>query len=272
MFGFTAQKAAKFLSVALCGGGLTIAAGSAAVAQGAPWFGREAQRDDVCVRLEAQLAALDRGADDGRAEQIRRYEDAANRQQAELDRMVAQSRRMGCESSGFFLFGGGQPPQCDQLSAEIQRMRTNLDRILGTLQQLRGGDTDRGEQRQAILIALAQNRCGPQYQTAAPQRPRGFFDTLFGGSAPPSAPGESPGAPPQSSTFRTVCVRKCDGSFFPISYATTPARFREDERACQRACPATEVALYVYRNPGEDIAQAVSIDGRPYTELPNAFR
>ena len=30
--------------------------------------------------------------------------------------------------------------------------------------------------------------------------------------------------------------------------------------------------LYSYRNPGEDISQAVSLNGQPYTELPNAFR
>ena len=30
--------------------------------------------------------------------------------------------------------------------------------------------------------------------------------------------------------------------------------------------------LYSYRNSGEDITQAVSISGRTYTELPNAFR
>jgi len=37
-------------------------------------------------------------------------------------------------------------------------------------------------------------------------------------------------------------------------------------------CPATEANLYAYRNPGEDINQAVSVNGQPYTALPNAFR
>src|SRR6202034_4501168 len=39
-----------------------------------------------------------------------------------------------------------------------------------------------------------------------------------------------------------------------------------------RESPATETQLFTYRNPGEDIGQAVSIGGAPYTELPNAFR
>jgi hypothetical protein len=37
-------------------------------------------------------------------------------------------------------------------------------------------------------------------------------------------------------------------------------------------CPASEVQLFTYRNPGEDVAHSVSISGQPYTSLPNAFR
>ena len=66
-------------------------------------------------------------------------------------------------------------------------------------------------------------------------------------------------------------MRTCDGFFFPISYSASPNRFPEDERACQRMCPAAEVQLYTYRNPGEEIAQAVSLSGRSYSDLPTAF-
>ena len=84
---------------------------------------------------------------------------------------------------------------------------------------------------------------------------------------PPSA---DLGAP--SGTFRTVCVRTCDGAYFPVSFATYQARFQDDERTCKALCPATEATLFTYRNPGEDINQAVSINGQPYTSLPNAFK
>ena len=75
----------------------------------------------------------------------------------------------------------------------------------------------------------------------------------------------------QGETYRTVCVRTCDGYFFPISYSTVPGKFPEDEKVCQRLCPASEAVLYSYRNPGEDVSQAVSSGGRTYSELPNAF-
>jgi hypothetical protein len=73
-------------------------------------------------------------------------------------------------------------------------------------------------------------------------------------------------------TYRTVCVRTCDGFYFPISYSTSPERFRADEQACQRMCPASEVSLYTYHNPGEEMSQATSLNGRRYSELPTAFQ
>jgi len=229
----------------------------------------------VCQRLEGQLAAIDRGAsgDPARAEQIRRYEEASNRQQSELDRMVEQSRRQGCESTGFFLFGGGNASsqQCVDLTRQIARMRGNLDRINVDLQRLRGGDSDRGEQRRSVMLALAQNNCGPQYRTAA-RAPGGFFDQLFGRGDANEPSGDLANPMVQGGTVRTICVRTCDGFYFPISYATNASRFREDEKTCQRMCPASEVMLFSYPTEGGDVAQATSINGAPYSGLPNAFK
>jgi uncharacterized protein DUF2865 len=252
-----------------------LAMSSIAAAQGvAPPYGAPSGANQVCVRLESQLATIDRGSSDpARADQIRRAEDAAKQQQFELDRLQAQGRRNGCEGSGFFLFGG-QPPQCADLNSQIQRMRAALDRTNSDLQRLQGGTLDRGDQRRAVLMALAQNDCGPQYRSAAPARPQNFFEALFGGGTvgPGTGPAPLPGADvPQSGTYRTLCVRTCDGFYYPISFSTVPSRFQEDERTCQRTCPASEVALYTHRNPGEDVNQAVSIGGRPYRDLPNAF-
>jgi hypothetical protein len=221
-----------------------------------------------CQRLEAQLASLDRGnSDPARAQQISGAQDAVNRQQFEVDRLVAQSRRMGCESSGFFSIFNNPPAQCGGLSRQIDQQRNALERLQNQLEQLSGGTTERAAQRQSLLIALGDNGCGPQYRSAALQGQQGgFFDRLFGGTNPFSAPGGQMGG-----TFRTICVRSCDGFYFPISFATSPDRFRDDDQTCQRMCPASEVSLYTYHNPGEEVVQAVSLNGRLYTELPAAF-
>src|SRR5664279_2232140 len=227
----------------------------------------------VCPRLEAQLATIDRGGSSGdpaKEEQVRRYQDAQAKQQAELDRVTSQAKRMGCDSSGFFSLFSGQSAQCGPVNNQIQQMRANLDQITTNLERLRVGfgGADRDNQRRSVLTALAQNNCGPQYANLA-RGPGNFLDNLFGNSNP-NAPGGDVG--PQSGTYRTVCVRTCDGAYFPISFATMPARFPDDEKTCKALCPATEASLYAYRNPGEDINQAVSIGGQPYSASPNAFR
>ena len=248
--------------------------------QGAPPMQAGPPVNPVCPRLEAQLATIDRGGsgDPAKDDQIRRYQDAATQQQAELDRVTMQAKKMGCESSGFFSLFGGQSSQCGPVNARIQQMRGNLDQITSNLERLRSGGgfggMDRDNQRRSVLIALAQNNCGPQYaNAAAPPQGGGLFNNLFGGNNNPGGPGAVPGdLGPPSGTYKTVCVRTCDGGYFPVSFATTPARFADDERTCKALCPATEAALYAYRNPGEDINSAVSINGQPYTALPNAFR
>jgi len=95
----------------------------------------------MCVRLEGQLAALDRGGggDPAREDQIRRYQDSQAKQQAELDRVTMQAKRMGCDSSGFFSLFNGQSAQCGPVNTQIQQMRANLDQITGNLERLRGG-------------------------------------------------------------------------------------------------------------------------------------
>jgi Protein of unknown function (DUF2865) len=243
----------------------------------------------ICPRLEAQLASIDRsggGGDPARDEQIRRYQDAAAKQQSELERVTMQAKRMGCDSSGFFSIFSGRSAECGPVNNQIQQMRSNLDQINASLDRLRGGGfgggSERDNQRRSVLISLGQNNCGPQYQQYANAgRPGGggpgnFLTSLFGGGGNNDNPAASLPPPsadlaPPSGTYRTVCVRTCDGAYFPISFATVPGRFADDERACKAQCPATEANLYTYRNPGEDMNQAVSVNGAPYTALPNAF-
>jgi hypothetical protein len=239
-----------------------------------------AAANPMCPRLEAQLATIDRGGGSGdpaKDEQIRRYQDSAARQQAELDRVTLQAKRMGCESSGFFSLFSGQNAQCGPVNNQIQQMRANLDQITSNLERLRTGlgGGERENQRRSVLMALAQNNCGQQYANALQQQqqqggPGNFLNNLFGGNNNYSPVPPDAGAP--SGTYRTVCVRACDGGYFPISFATVPQRFADDEKTCKALCPATEANLYAYRNPGEDMNQAVSVSGQAYTSSPNAFR
>src|ERR1700680_198983 len=170
----------------------------AAPPQGAPV-------NPMCPRLEAQVASIDRGSGSGdpaRDDQIRRYQDAATRQQGELDRVTSQAKRMGCDSSGFFSLFSGQSAQCGPVNTQIQQMRANLEQITTSLERLRSGGlggSDRDNQRRSVLTALAQNNCGPQYANAA-RGPGNFLESLFGNNNnnPVAPPGADLG--PQSGT------------------------------------------------------------------------
>jgi hypothetical protein len=274
-WGESAREAARktaLAGLAILAGATTVLAQVPGPAAGAP------PQNPACVRLEGQLASIDRGVvDPARADQIKRYEDSSARQQAELDRMSAQAKRLGCTGGGFFSIFSGQNPQCTPLNQQIQQARANLEKMLADLDRMQGGASgDREAQKQTVIAALAQNNCGPQYRAVANQQ-RGFFDTLFGGNQGSNQGGYQGGgglfsSDNQSSTFRTVCVRTCDGFYYPISFQTTPASFQQDAQTCQQTCPASEVVLMSHRNPGEDINQAVSASGAGYTALPNAFK
>jgi hypothetical protein len=101
----------------------------------------------------------------------------------------------------------------------------------------------------------------------------------FGGSRPPApsmplpfANEGNPMAPQTEVRPRVVtsggtqayCVRGCDGRYFPISGSDNQSR----AASCNSFCPASETRL-VY---GSNIDNAVTESGKPYSELPNAFR
>jgi Protein of unknown function (DUF2865) len=63
---------------------------------------------------------------------------------------------------------------------------------------------------------------------------------------------------------QAYCVRTCDGRYFPISASDGQSR----AASCNSFCPASETKV-VY---GSNIDSAATETGKPYSELPNAFR
>ena len=95
----------------------------------------------------------------------------------------------------------------------------------------------------------------------------------FASERAPDAIEGDPNTVPQDDGSRRVsgygggaafCVRTCDGRYFPLA-----ATDRESRAAsCNSFCPAGKTEV-VY---GGNIDNAVTATGKPYSELPNAFR
>ena len=73
-----------------------------------------------------------------------------------------------------------------------------------------------------------------------------------------------PQARPRYAGGQAYCVRTCDGRYFPISASDNQSR----TASCSSFCPASETKV-VY---GGNIDNAATETGKPYSELPNAFR
>jgi Protein of unknown function (DUF2865) len=229
-----------------------------------------AQNAGECARLQQAIAAR-RGSSGAQA--------AVERQRAELARTSAYARSLGCENRKFLIFGSDPPAQCGEVNGQIARMQANLADLRA---RAGGGAGD--------LVARYNAEC-----LHAPGGPSNVFEALFGGIArlggssdqgpPPDAGFDNPGAQPRNDSTQpgegggvharsgsyAVCVRTCDGSFFPVSYSGAGSRADSLEDVCRALCPNADMALYSFPFGGT-IEEAVSASGEPYANLPNASR
>lgn len=227
-----------------------------------------------CAALEARLASLDRASDDYWDNDFRDTEAAIDRRQAELDTAMRQARRAGCYGSTIFRPRGASS-NCPALINRVDRIEAALRQEQGQRQSVANDPYSAERERSKVVGQLVAGQCGDyaSYERGGRRRTglfsalldrRGSFDgiRIYGGESSIGFDG---------GTYRTLCVRSCDGYYFPISFQTTPSEFGRDEAACQAQCPAADVSLYVYRNPGEDPTQMMSMAGEPYAALPTAF-
>ncbi len=186
-----------------------------------------------------------------------RYERAYREQANVIAQAERRVRDAGCFGGGFFLFRREPDQACGTLLPRLREMQENLAR----LDQLRrqAGD-DRNYRIRELRDMMRRADCdlpGRSIFEAAPDRRRQWEDDSFYSSR---------------GTYRTLCVRTCDGYYFPISFSTVPNQFSVDARACQALCPGAQSELYYHANPGGGPESMTSIAGAPYSVLPTAFK
>jgi hypothetical protein len=72
-------------------------------------------------------------------------------------------------------------------------------------------------------------------------------------------------------TFRTICVRVCDGYYYSLSHTTSRRRFEQDAERCAGQYPPGEAVLFFHPFPGDDVSRARSLDGKRYADQEYAF-
>jgi len=226
-----------------------------------------------CMQLQQELASAQGGGARGQVQAIdRQIQDATRVFQG----TKAAMEDAGCYERGFLIFGRGlvRSPKCLQMNARVEDARRQVNQLQEQRAAVSGGGGNRRRQAE-LRDALARNGCGGQYQQPVRRESGGGLFGWFGRDRAQEQE-QYPSQPVYRSIdpngrYRSVCVRTCDGFFFPISYSTYAGRLAQDAARCQSSC-AAPAELYVYRNPGQEIDQAISLNGVPYQELPAAFK
>jgi Protein of unknown function (DUF2865) len=239
--------------------------------QAGPYAGLP-RANNICIQLEQRLVGETQASGQGR-EQLPRLE--SDMRQLEKSLQVAQMQLDRADCWDQFLFSRTlrRTQRCIQLNSEVENTRQRLADLDAQRRQIMGR-SDRSYQDD-IIHELARNGCGAQYVQEARRRDaaRNPFASLFGGEeddAPRTNPNQFGNLP--FATYRTLCVRLCDGYYFPVSFSTLPNHFARDAEQCQAQC-AAPAELYYHQNPGGAVEQMVSAGTQqPYTSLKTAWR
>ena len=246
---------------------------------------------DICDDLRAQLRNA-RTIGPGTSAQAQRYAEAATRQVEEIEKTRAMQERRGCFANS--------TAECQSLYRTIQDMNANLDALERQRDRLSGGRN--AARIRAIAARLESNGCNapqriartePRSVTVIPEAPdrsrlksriivregigrqRLYNPNVEGDTAlmTPADPADTNEItiPYMPGTFRTLCVRTCDGYYFPISFSTGFDFLKRDAETCASMCPGTDAKLFFHRVPDQESEEMISLQGNPYTALPQAF-
>ena len=225
-----------------------------------------------CRRLEQTLANLERNGDFRNVSSNTREARTLGR---EVQRYESAYVRGGCNADA--KAGRRLSQQCRSLARQITSGREQYATLVNSVET---GNAV-AQQREAVLQEIARFGCNSRARvTRSEPRSRGnLFDQLFE-ALTGDGWGDGGGGFREEEwdpwgnyhTVRTLCVRKSDGFYWPISYSTLTDYVSNDAEQCRSMCPGLDVDLYYYDNPGQEPEQMINMFGEPYSALENAFK
>ncbi|HET6322081.1 MAG TPA: DUF2865 domain-containing protein [Hyphomicrobium sp.] len=229
-------------------------------------------KNPICLQLEQRLVQ-DGQRSSGMRDRLPGIEAEMDKVEQAYEQSQADLERSDCYE--YFLFS--KTLRRSRRCVDLAQQRDQAQRRLADLDAQRQQIANSGVRsyREEIVRELARNNCGANYTQEARRYDRGsdsssiWQDEDEGGNF---SNNWTPFGGHSSATYRTVCVRLCDGYYFPVSFSTLPSHFEQDAEACQSRC-AAPAELYYYQNPGSAMDQSIAFRTQePYTSLKTAFR
>jgi hypothetical protein len=236
-----------------------LAASGGALAQGV------SDQQIRCMQLQQELAAASGGG--GGGEELGRLQQEIAQQDRIYQGTQASMEDAGCYER-LFIFGRAlkRNPRCLKMNARVEDARRQLARLQEQSKSLQRGGGNKRLQAE-LRQALQRSGCSG---APANRGGGGLFD-FFGGQDRDEYQTPIYRSINPNGRYRSVCVRLCDGFYYPVSYSIYGSRLAQDAEQCQANC-AAPAELYVYRNPGQEIEQAISLQGSAYMDLPVALK
>ena len=229
----------------------------------APGAGNWSTKNPICLQLEQRLVQEGQKGNQSR-DQLPRIENEIRTVDKTYNLGASQLERSCYE---FFLFTKTfrATPQCKELVRQVDGAKRRLAELEAQRQDYM---SSAGRSYQDDIVReLARNNCGANYADQA-RRSGGVWQDEDALGTSTWSPQSGNGA----ATYRTLCVRLCDGYYFPVSFSTLPSHFPQDAEVCTAKC-AAPTELYYYPNPGGSVDQSVALKTQdPYTKLKVAFR
>ncbi|MEJ1158236.1 DUF2865 domain-containing protein [Prosthecomicrobium sp. N25] len=237
-----------------------------------------------CPAIQARLAEMQGNLATLEARTRRAGNASFETTAADRARIIAALRQNGCGPDGSSIVAGPAKPVQNGTAPIVAGPGARGGRYF-TLNGP-GGPVTYFEDESGRIVRLESPAPPTRVAVAPPPRQGGLFGTLFGERPPgvvdPDEMSDRPGSgelegeggsADGSGGYRTLCVRMCDGYYFPISYSTSRSRFATDSDICRARCPGAETRLFAHPT-GTDSETAVSADDsqQPYTKIPNAMR
>ena len=196
-------------------------------------------KNPICLQLEQRLVQEGQKGSQSRDQlprieaEIRTFDRTFNVGATQLDKSCYE----------YFLFTKTfrATPQCKDLARQVDDAKRRLAELEA---QRQDAMSSAGRSyKDDIIRELARNNCGANYADQARRRDGGVWqdeETL--GQTTWTPQGGASGV----ATYRTICVRLCDGFYFPVSFSTLPSHFPRDADVCATSKCVAPTELYYY--------------------------
>ena len=209
-----------------------------------------------CSALKTRIDAAQQSGDTERVDLLIRQD------RAELDRVRSYADDSGC---GNGLFDDPDTPQCRTLARRVQQLQSELRRLQDPGSR---PEPDADVRRRGLIEQFNAYCAGTGDEAADPER-RDVAPAVV--PVDPDAPTEEVAPAPKVRFAQVLCVRQCDGAYYPLAVDVASDQIDGMDKICKAQCPSAEASAFT-SDRDEDVGKAVASDGATYAALPAAFK